>query len=96
MNYTEQLHAFVEFAKQKPGLTLYDIMIANEVSFQFERYEGEIDINKVCSIVDDMYRHCDTITSLENVVQAVRTCLDTDHIALENIKRSDISANLVW
>jgi hypothetical protein len=96
MNYTEQINAFQEIAKQNPGLSLYDIMIANEVSSQFETYEGKIDINKVCSIVDDMYQHCDTITSLENVVQAVRTCLEDDHITLEDIKHDDIIANLVW
>jgi len=76
-------------------LNLFDIMIANEVSCQFQDVEN-VDLNEVCSIVDDMYLHCDTITSLENVVQAVRACIVDDGMELSDITRDDITSNLVW
>lgn len=94
MNYIEQLNVFASIAKEQ-NLKLFDIIIANEVSNQFEDVEN-IDLNEVCSIVDDMYLHCDTITSLENVVQAVRACIVDDGMKLSDITRDNITSNLVW
>lgn len=89
MSFKEELEQF-----EKSGMDLFKIVVANEVK-TLQNVSNE-DFEKVCSVVHEYWiKDCETITSLENVVQAVNKYLEEGN-NIDNIENEDILERLVY
>lgn len=90
MSFKEELEQF-----EKSGMDLFNIMVANEVKNSSTHTTDE-NFEKVCNVVHEFWiKRCDTITSLENVVQAVDKYLEEGN-NIDKIEDEDITERLVW
>lgn len=90
MSFKEELEQF-----KKTGLDLCNIMVANEVKAAAP-HATEDNYETVCSVVNEYWlKKCDTLTSLENVVQAVDKYLEEGN-KIEEITNDDILERLVY
>lgn len=90
MSFKEELEQF-----EKSEMDLFNIMVANEVKNSSTHTTDE-NFEKVCSVVNEYWlKKCDTLTSLENVVQAVDKYLEEGN-KIEEITNDDILERLVY
>ena len=88
MTYAEQL---AEAKKITPNIS--EIMVAWEVEGAFPI--DHPDFESICSLVEDYWVHSEYAT-MAQIVWAVEKMINSEHIAIDDISRWDITDYIEW